>query len=27
MLSVASGDLLEADFANWIRKSLHSYKA
>jgi death-on-curing protein len=23
MLSVASGDLPEADFANWIRKSLH----
>jgi death-on-curing protein len=24
MLSVASGGLPEADFANWIRKSLHS---
>jgi death-on-curing protein len=27
MMSVASGDLSEADFANWIRKNLHSCKA
>lgn len=27
VLSVASGSLLEADFANWIRKNLQPYKA
>lgn len=27
MLSVASGNLPEADLANWIRKNLKSYKA
>ena len=27
MLSVASGNLSEADFANWIRKNLRPYKA
>lgn len=27
MLSVASGNLPEADFANWIRKNLRPYKA